>query len=137
MLNGTLLEISEKRMRSITRLYVEGATISQPRLYLQRRTSSKLSTTVAWMECHFNRIGDKMPHLQQIHLPNFMSKKVVYRICPTKDCANRKSSPAHTSMLFGNTSFIIVSFQRYIQCTLVQSSVILCIFIMPHFMPPH
>ena len=33
-----VLEISEKRMRNITRLYVEGATISQPRLYLQRRT---------------------------------------------------------------------------------------------------
>ena len=75
-----VLEVSEKRMRNVTRLYVEGATISRPRLYLQRRNSSKLSTAVAWMERYFNRLGDKMPHLQQLHLPSFLSKKMVYEL---------------------------------------------------------
>ena len=65
---------------NITHLYAEDATISQPKLHLQRRHSVKHSTAIAWMERYFNRIGDKMPHLQQIHLPNFLSKKMVYEL---------------------------------------------------------
>ena len=65
-------------MRNVTHLYAEGATISLPRLNLQRRNAIKHSTAIAWMERYFSRIGDKMPHLQQIHLPNFLSKKMVY-----------------------------------------------------------
>lgn len=75
-----VLAISEKRMRTITSLYTEGATISRARLNLQRNNSMKYSTSIAWMEHYFNRIGDKMPHLQQIHLPHFLSKKMVYEL---------------------------------------------------------
>ena len=32
----------------------------------------------AWMKRYFDQIGDKMPHIEQIHLPSFLSKKVVY-----------------------------------------------------------
>ena len=74
-----ILDISEKRMRNVTRLYVEGAAISQPRLSI-KRNSTKHSNAIAWMERYFNRIGDKMPHLQQTHLPCFLSKKMVYEL---------------------------------------------------------
>ena len=30
------------------------------------------------MNRYFDRIGDKMPHIQQTHLPHFLSKKAVY-----------------------------------------------------------
>ena len=40
--------------------------------------STKYTTAYAWMDRFFNRIGDKMPHQQKIHLPHFMSRKMVY-----------------------------------------------------------
>lgn len=74
------LDISEKRMRKITNLYLQGVTISPPTLTLKKAKSVKHSTALAWMERYFNRIGDKMPHLQQIHLPHFLSRKMVYEL---------------------------------------------------------
>ena len=59
----------------MSRLYLQGATIAQPKLRPKKSKSMKHSSAMAWMERYF---GDKMPHLQQIHLPHFLSKKVVY-----------------------------------------------------------
>lgn len=76
-----VLNISEKRLRKTCSLYLmEGATISQRMLRHERLKSSKYSTASAWMERYFYRIGDKMPHLEQIHLPHFLSKKIVYEL---------------------------------------------------------
>lgn len=52
------------------------------------------------MERYFNRIGDKMPHLEQIHLPHFLSKKTVYElmVLDFKDqgiCSNEIISSLH------------------------------------------
>ena len=76
-----VLNTSEKRLRKVSNLYLrEGATISQRRFRRERPKSSKHSSASAWMERYFNRIGDKMPHLEQIHLPHFLSKKTVYEL---------------------------------------------------------
>lgn len=76
-----VLNISEKRLRNTRNLYLkEGATISLKGLRRERPKTSKHSTALAWMEHYFNRIGDKMPHVEQIHLPHFLSKKMVYEL---------------------------------------------------------
>ena len=75
-----VLGISEKRLRKVSKLYLEGATLSQQSCQVKKSKSTKHSSALAWMECYFDRIGDKMPHLQQIHLPHFLSRKTVYEL---------------------------------------------------------
>lgn len=36
---------------------------------VHRRKTNKVQIACAWMENYFKRIGDKMPHMQQVHLP--------------------------------------------------------------------
>ncbi len=55
-----------------------GGTISLSPLKRIKARSTKYMTAYAWMDRFFNRIGDKMPHQQKIHLPHFMSRKMVY-----------------------------------------------------------
>lgn len=43
------------------------------------RRTAKHGNAKAWMEHFFNKIGDKMPHVEQIHLPSFLSKQAVYK----------------------------------------------------------
>ena len=73
------LGISKKRFRKICRLHNAGVTTTtrSPRIY---KKSSKHDLAKAWMSRYFNRIGDKMPHIEQTHLPNFLSKRAVYDI---------------------------------------------------------
>ena len=40
--------------------------------------SEKCKVAAIRMKRYVNCIGDKMPHIQQIHLPHFSQKKVVY-----------------------------------------------------------
>ena len=74
-----ILGISRKRFNKVKELYSQGVTCATVRCY-HRRKSIKFSTAVAWMDHYFNRIGDKMPHVEQIHLPHFLSKKTVYEL---------------------------------------------------------
>lgn len=73
----TILGISEKRLRKALRLERSGATVAAKvqRVYSK---SDKHIIAQSWMRRYFDRIGDKMPHIEQIHLPHFLSKKVVY-----------------------------------------------------------
>ena len=72
-----VLGISEKRLRKATRLYATGTVVAPSKSQPQFK-SPKRDDAYAWMERYFSRIGDKMPHIQQIHLPYFLSKKAVY-----------------------------------------------------------
>lgn len=38
----------------------------------------KYSETVAWMGRFFDTVGDKLPHINRIHLPHFMTKRDIY-----------------------------------------------------------
>jgi hypothetical protein len=74
-----ILGISRKRFNKVKELYSQGVMSATTRCY-DRRKSTKYSTAVAWMNRYFDRIGDKMPHVEQIHLPHFLSKKTVYEL---------------------------------------------------------
>lgn len=77
----SVLGISPKRLRTATRLVTAGATTTATcsRVNFERK-SNKLHIACAWMENYFKRLGDRMPHTQQIHLPSFLSKKTVYEL---------------------------------------------------------
>ena len=75
-----VFEISEKKLRNVATLLKQDITLSQPQVKRQRPKSDKYTTAAAWMERYFSRIGDKMPHIQQTHLPHFMSRKMVYEL---------------------------------------------------------
>ena len=75
----SVLGISHKRLRTVTKLVAVGAIATTPNTAIaRRRKTDKVQIACAWMENYFKRIGDKMPHTQQVHLPNFLSKMSVY-----------------------------------------------------------
>ena len=53
-----VLGISEKRLQKVSRMYSEGAMLSQQKLRRKRCKSAKYSAPLAWMEHYFSRIGD-------------------------------------------------------------------------------
>ena len=57
--------------------FKEGAVKIQ-RKPVNRVESAKVSEAKAWMTRFFHQIGDHMPHVQQIHLPHFLTKHDVY-----------------------------------------------------------
>ena len=67
---------SEKRLRKVIPLHRSGAVTAMKvqRVY---NKSEKCVIARSWMKRYFEHIGDKMPHLQQIHLPHFLSKKAL------------------------------------------------------------
>lgn len=74
-----LLGVSLQRFRAVRRLASSGIRV----IPLQRHgrflaTTDKYQSARAWMSHYFNKIGDRMPHIQQLHLPCFLSKKMVY-----------------------------------------------------------
>ena len=86
-----VLGISDKRLRKIHRLHSSGFTIAirAHRIY---NKSEKYEVAKAWMKRYFDRIGDKMPHIQQTHLPHFLSKRTVYNFM-----SNELLQQGHTS----------------------------------------
>ena len=74
------LGMSKRRLREVERVYMSGG-VEIPRTQLRSSLlSTKHTNAVAWMNRYFNLIGDKMPHINQIHLPHFLSKKTVYEL---------------------------------------------------------
>ena len=67
-----VLGISEKRLRRVCKLYLEGAPLSQQSCQVKKSKSTKHSSALAWMECYFDR--------QQIHLSHFLSRKTVHEL---------------------------------------------------------
>ena len=49
-----------------------------------RCLSAKHTTMAAWLDVYSQQIGEKMPHLDQVHLPHFLTKKAVYQIMKSK-----------------------------------------------------
>ena len=73
--------ISMKRLRRINRLYLSGVQVIPPQINEYRKMKSdKYEAAKAWMHHYFNKIGDRMPHIEQLHLPSFLSKKAVYQM---------------------------------------------------------
>lgn len=74
-----VLGISHKRLHMVTRLLNAGATSARSTLCASRRKQTqRLKNASAWLSSLPRRIGERMPHTQQIHLPSFLTKMAVY-----------------------------------------------------------
>lgn len=71
----SILEMSRKRYQKLLRQYKEGATKFKRKEARRRSTTNKVTEAQAWMRYFFERNGDRMPHVQQIHLPHFLTKR--------------------------------------------------------------
>ncbi len=72
-----ILGISRRRYRRVHNQFSVGCSRSLRKPPL-RTVTEKTSTATAWMGSYFERIADRMPHINQLHLPQFLTKKDVY-----------------------------------------------------------
>ena len=72
-----VLGISYKYLRKTEHLHSAGITYAKRAKRVFPKTD-RYTAACTWMRRYFERIGDKMPHVQQIHLPHFLSKKAIY-----------------------------------------------------------
>lgn len=75
-----ILEISEKRYKKYQKIFKMNPTIKIQCKPVVRSLSTKVIEAKAWMTSYFNRIGDSMPHMDQVHLPHGLTKRDVYNI---------------------------------------------------------
>jgi len=73
-----LLGISNKRYKRLFTSFSEGVTSIQ-RKPVVRNETAKATEAKAWMSQYFNRVGDQMPHIKQIHLPHCLTKRDLYK----------------------------------------------------------
>ena len=71
------LGCSKERYRKVISLYCCGVT-NIKRKKPVRSELTKCSEAKTWMKSYFNLVGDRMPHVQRIHLPQFLTKNDVY-----------------------------------------------------------
>ena len=71
------LSISQKRYRNVISLYRSGVSKAKRKTPV-RSEQTKCSEAKAWMKAYFDLIGDRMPHIQRIHLPQFLTKNDIY-----------------------------------------------------------
>ena len=74
----TALGISTRRYQRLQEQFHKGVMHFE-RKPICRSQTNKVSEAKAWMTRFFNNIGDKMPHVSQVHLPHFMTKGDIYK----------------------------------------------------------
>ena len=75
----SILGVSSKRYKKLYRDSKNGVVITTSKCTVMRESSMKYHEAVAWMSRFFNSVGDRMPHLNQIHLPHFLTRQDVYK----------------------------------------------------------
>jgi len=75
----TYFKISLKRYGRIYEQFRKNPALKITRKPTVRSESIKTTEAKAWMAQYFKRIGDKMPHVDQIHLPHGLTKQDVYQ----------------------------------------------------------
>lgn len=73
-----IFKISNKRYERNLKLFQQNPTAKVIRKPVSRKESIKVSEAKVWMTRYFDRIGDSMPHMEQIHLPHGLTKGDVY-----------------------------------------------------------
>ena len=73
-----IMEISEKRYNKIQKIFKMNPTIKIQHKPVVRSLSTKVIEAKTWMTRYFSRIGDSMPHMDQIHLPHGLTKQDIY-----------------------------------------------------------
>ena len=71
------LGISRKRYRRMVNLHQKGVTKATKKTPT-RSQYSRTTEARTWMDTYFHLVGDQMPHVQRIHLPQFLTKKDIY-----------------------------------------------------------
>ena len=99
-----ILGTSYARVKDIYISWKAGVKKFPPRKRKARTLSTKHTTMVAWLEAYAHRLGEKMPHLDQIHLPHFLTKKAVHSIMRSE--AHVQETTTHTV----HTSFHIYTY---------------------------
>lgn len=79
-----IIGTSHARLTSVVTAWHAGVRKLPSRKRKPRRLSEKHTAMVAWLEAYAHRLGEKMPHLDQVHLPHFLTKKAVYHIMKSK-----------------------------------------------------
>lgn len=74
-----IYNISAKRIKRLCK-QAKTRAVKTTRLRTIRCNSIKTSEGIAWLARYFDRIGDKMPLLNQTHLPRFLTKGDIYKI---------------------------------------------------------
>ena len=75
-----ILEISEKRYKKLQKIFKLNPTVKIQGKPVVCSPSTKVIEAKTWMTIYFNRIGDSMPHMDQIHLPHGLTKQDIYHI---------------------------------------------------------
>ena len=75
---STLLNVSQKRLCMVKKLVESQAVSAKHKLLRPKRKTEKFEIAAAWMEAYFKRIGDQMPHTEQVHLPSFLTKNSIF-----------------------------------------------------------
>jgi len=73
-----ILQISGKRYDRILEVFKSNPTVKMRRKPVIRLESTKVLEAKAWLTRYFNRIGDSMPHMNQVHLPHGLTKRDVH-----------------------------------------------------------
>ena len=48
----------------------------------------------AWLEAYANRLGEKMPHMDQIHLQHYLTKKAMYKLMSSEKYVDKQTQLA-------------------------------------------
>ena len=99
-----ILGTSYARVKDIYKSWKAGVKKFPPRKRKARTLSTKHTTMVAWLDAYAHRLGEKIPHLDQIHLPHFLTKKAVHSIMRSE--AHVQETTTHTV----HTSFHIYTY---------------------------
>ena len=75
-----ILQISEKRYRKFQTIFKRNPSIKIQSKPVTRSLSPKVIEAKTWMTRYFNRIGDSMPHMDQVHLPHGLTKQDIYYV---------------------------------------------------------
>ena len=73
-----ILEILEKRYKKIQIIFKMNPSVKIQHKPVVRSLSNKVIKAKTWMARYFDRIGDSMPHMDQIHLPHGLTKRDIY-----------------------------------------------------------
>jgi len=74
----TVHGISERQLFRIAKSVSMGQVTTEHGNKGKKRCNSKSSGAKAWMHRYFHLVGDKMPHVDQIHLPSWETQKDVF-----------------------------------------------------------
>lgn len=72
-----ILGLSRSRFYEVRQIFTSGG-LQIERLVSPKCHQTKSLNAIAWMDLYFNQIGDHLPDKMAIHLPSFLTNKMIY-----------------------------------------------------------